>query len=77
MATEDVPITLSHNGEWAQTGPESWVRLDKLISIEIYHSGDRSTIRAALDNARNTTVVLGSYADRETAIEATNSALTF
>ncbi len=77
MAIEDVPIEISHNGEWARTGPESWIRLDKLISIEIYHTGDRSTIKAALDNARNTTVVLGAYSDPETAIQATNSALTF
>ncbi len=77
MTTEDVPIRISSNGEWAQTGPEGWVRLDKLISIEIYHSGDRSTIKAALDIARNTTVILGAYADPQAAIDATNRALSF
>ena len=45
MSTSEVPINL--HGGWAQTGPESWVRVDHLVTIAIDHSLGDNRVRWA------------------------------
>jgi hypothetical protein len=73
MSTTEVPINL--HGGWAQTGPESWVRVDHLVTIAIDSSLGDSRVMATLDVGGE--VLLGVYADSAGAVSAVERVLGF
>ena len=73
MSTTEVPINL--HGGWAQTGPESWVRVDHLVTIAIDNSLGDSRVMGTLDVGGE--VLLGVYADSASAVLAVERVLGF
>ena len=67
-------VTISKDKQWAKTGPDTWIRLDKVREISLGEFDGRCEVRASFESSPGE-VVLGDYEDRESAVVDINRQL--
>ena len=67
-------LTVSSDKQWAMTGPDTWIRLDKLREITLGDYAGRCEVRATFETGAGE-VVLGEYDDVASAVQDVNRQL--